>query len=81
MRPCRPYGTRVFIHDYPAMNRWAKLFRAYGASVQPSESNRSGETSTNGPALAKSQKTAWVARSSPLLAGAGPSRPPGGAGH
>ena len=28
---CRPYGTRSYSSPYPALKRWAKLFRAYGA--------------------------------------------------
>ncbi len=28
---CRPYGTRYHLPLYPALKRWAKLFRAYGA--------------------------------------------------
>jgi hypothetical protein len=30
---CRPYGTRNGTHTYPALKRWAKLLRAYGARI------------------------------------------------
>ena len=30
---CRPYGTLVHVARYPALKRWAKLYRASGAVV------------------------------------------------
>jgi hypothetical protein len=29
---CRPSGTSVRVNRYPALKRWAKLFRASGAA-------------------------------------------------
>jgi hypothetical protein len=33
LQTCRPYGTRKLIELYPALKRWANLFRAYGAGL------------------------------------------------
>jgi hypothetical protein len=33
---CRPYGTRFSFQPYPALKRWAKLFRPYGAGFPAS---------------------------------------------
>jgi hypothetical protein len=37
-KPCRPYGTRLSFPAGPALKRWAKLFRAYGAFQCPPSS-------------------------------------------
>ena len=40
--PCRPYGARVNFPLYPALKRWAKLFRAYGAQRSGHVDRRGG---------------------------------------
>ena len=37
--PCRPYGARVNFPLYPALKRWANLFRAYGAGFPATSSH------------------------------------------
>jgi hypothetical protein len=37
--PCRPYGARVRFPLYPALKRWANLFRAYGAGFPAASSH------------------------------------------
>lgn len=48
----RPYGTRIFLDDYPALKRWANIYRAYGARVgqveQTDPSTRDRSTRKNG---------------------------------
>ena len=36
---CRPYGARVNFPLYPALKRWANLFRAYGAGFPATSSH------------------------------------------